>query len=134
SGGRAEALRLLWPACPVRLHPDSLRGERVVVMSRGDPRRSPLELPCSRGARHRRRPLELPCSRGARHRRRPLELCPVRVAPDTVAVPSNSALFAWRPTPSPSPRTLPCSRGARHRRRPLELCPVRVAPDTVAVP
>src|SRR5205823_8928845 len=74
SGGRAGALRPLWPACPVRLHPDSLRGERVVFISRGDPRRSPLELPCSRGARHGRRPLELPCSRGARHGRRPLEL------------------------------------------------------------
>src|SRR5437660_6229906 len=44
----------------------------IFIMSRGDPRRSPLELPYSRCARH--------------PRRSPPPNSPIRVAPDTVGV------------------------------------------------
>src|SRR5438477_5567867 len=77
----------------------------IFIMSRGDPRRSPLELPYSRCARHRRRP--------------PPPNPPIHVAPPTPPPPPPTPPFPLPPPPPPPPPHPPYSRFPPPPRPPL---------------
>src|SRR5204862_1177400 len=88
----------------------------------------PLPLPFSPPSPLRPPPLDLPCSRGAPPRRLPPN-SPVRVAPDTVAVASNSSSRVGRYVPSPhrpSGGALPVTGPAIVREEPLLVIAVDV--------